>query len=182
VSLVTIHGRTTEMRFSGNARLDGIAEVVAAVKKIPVIGNGDIRTPQDAKHMLEYTKCAGVMIGRGALSTPWLFRDTWSYLTAGVIPEPPSIERKCQLMSDHFHNMLRFRNEHAAVMEFRKRVSWYAKQMHPCRMLKDDMREIKCTADFDRVVREFLDWRLRRDEEVRTGRAEAETDGELAVA
>ena len=83
---VTIHGRTTEMRFSGEARLDGIAEVVAAVKRIPVIGNGDVRTPQDAKRMIEYTKCAGVMIGRGALSTPWIFRDTWSYLTTGVIP------------------------------------------------------------------------------------------------
>src|SRR5690349_2766095 len=131
VSLVTIHGRTTEMRFSGEARLDGIAEVVAAVKRIPVIGNGDIRTPQDAKRMLEYTKCAGVMIGRGALSMPWIFRDTWSYLTTGTIPDPPTIQRKCQLMWDHFHHMLRFRNEHAAVMEFRKRVSWYAKQMHP---------------------------------------------------
>ena len=90
VSLVTIHGRTTEMRFSGQARLDGIAEVVAAVKHIPVIGNGDVKTPHDAKRMIEHTGCAGVMIGRGALSHPWLFRDTWSYLTTGVVPEPPA--------------------------------------------------------------------------------------------
>lgn len=182
VAMVTIHGRTTEMRFSGQARLDGIAEVVAAVKRIPVIGNGDVRTPHDAKHMLEYTRCAGVMIGRGALSTPWLFRDTWNFLTTGVIPEPPGIEQKCQLMRDHFHNMLRFRNEHAAVMEFRKRVSWYAKQMHPCRMLKDDMREIKCVADFERVIDAFLDWRLRHDEEVRAGRESAETELETVEA
>src|SRR5687767_12957357 len=86
VALVTVHGRTTEMRFSGEARLDGIAEVVAAVKGIPVIGNGDVRTPEDARRMIEHTRCAGVMIGRGALSTPWLFRDTWSYLTIGEIP------------------------------------------------------------------------------------------------
>jgi nifR3 family TIM-barrel protein len=163
VSLVTIHGRTTEMRFSGEARLDGIAEVVAAVKNIPVIGNGDIRTPQDAQRMIEYTKCAGVMIGRGALSQPWIFRDTWSYLTTATIPEPLTIERKCQLMRDHFHNMLRFRNEHAAVMEFRKRVSGYSKTMHPCRMLKDGMREINCTADFEDVISRFLDWRATRD-------------------
>src|SRR3954467_11223221 len=114
VSLLTIHRRTTEMPLSGEARLEGIAEVVASVKKIPVIGNGDIRTPQDAKRMLEHTKCAGVMIGRGALSMPWIFRDTWSYLTTGTIPEPPTIQQKCQLMRDHFHHMLRFRNEHAA--------------------------------------------------------------------
>src|SRR5688500_14462208 len=128
VSLVTIHGRTTEMRFSGEARLDGIAEVVAAVKRIPVIGNGDVRTPQDAAHMIRYTKCAGVMIGRGALSTPWLFRDTWSYLTTGTIPAEPSLEEKCQLMRDHFYNLCRFHNEYRAVVELRRRVSWYAKR------------------------------------------------------
>src|SRR3984957_15876435 len=75
IQLITIHGRTTEMRFSGQARLDGIAQVVAAVNKIPVIGNGDIRTPQDAKHMIETTGCSGLMIGRAALSSPWIFRD-----------------------------------------------------------------------------------------------------------
>jgi tRNA-dihydrouridine synthase len=170
------------MRFSGEARLDGIAEVVAAVKRIPVIGNGDVRTPQDARRMIEHTKCAGVMIGRGALSMPWIFRDTWSYLTTGTIPEPPTIQQKCQLMRDHFHNMLRFRHEHAAVMEFRKRVSWYAKQMHPCRMLKDDVRAINNTADFESAIARFLDWRLKRDEEVAAGRAAAETDEELVAA
>ena len=180
VSLVTIHGRTTEMRFSGNARLDGIAEVVAAVKRIPVVGTGDVRTPQDARRMIEYTKCAGVMIGRGALSMPWIFRDTWSYLTTGVIPDPPTIQQKCQLMRDHFHNMLRFRHEHAAVMEFRKRVSWYAKQMHPCRMLKDDVRVINNPADFERAIDAFLEWRLKRDEEVAAGRAPVESEPDLA--
>src|SRR5947209_732903 len=86
VSLITIHGRTTAMKFTGEARLDGIAEVVAAVKRIPVIGNGDVRSPLDAERMIRHTKCAGIMIGRAALSTPWLFRDVWSYLTTGVIP------------------------------------------------------------------------------------------------
>jgi len=140
VKLVTVHGRTTEMRFSGQARLDGISEVVAAVKSIPVIGNGDLRTPQDAKRMIDVTGCAGVMFGRGALSTPWIFRDTWSYLTTGEIPEPPTIQEKCQLMRDHFDNLCRFRSERSAVIEFRKRVSWYAKQMNPCRVLRDGMR------------------------------------------
>src|SRR3954470_10748213 len=167
VQLVTIHGRTTEMRFSGQARLDGIAAVVAAVKSIPVIGNGDLRTPQDAKRMIDLTGCAGVMFGRGALSMPWIFRDTWSYLTTGEIPEPPTIQEKGQLMRDHFDNLCRFRSERSAVIEFRKRVSWYAKQMNPCRVLRDGMRGITCREDFERVMREFLDWRLPYDEEVR---------------
>ena len=159
VQLVTIHGRTTEMRFGGEARLDGIAAVVAAVDRIPVVGNGDVRTPQDAARMIAATGCAGVMIGRGALSTPWVFRDTWAYLTTGVVPDPPTLEDRCQLMRDHFHHMARFRGEWPAVCEFRKRISWYAKQLHPCQRLREQMREITDTADFERAIANFLDWR-----------------------
>jgi len=65
VAMVTVHGRTTAMKFSGTARLEGIGEVVAAVKKMPVVGNGDVKTPEDARRMLAVTGCAGVMIGRG---------------------------------------------------------------------------------------------------------------------
>ena len=171
VSLVTIHGRTTEMRFSGEARLDGIAQVVAAVKRIPVIGNGDVRTAFDARRMIDATGCAGVMIGRGALSAPWIFRDTWAYLTTGALPPPPTIAEKARLMSDHFHNICRFRGERVAVLEFRKRVSWYAKKMNPCRMLKDEIRALESAEQFDRVVARFLEWRALRDEDVRAGRA-----------
>jgi nifR3 family TIM-barrel protein len=171
VQLVTIHGRTTAMRFSGQARLDGIAEVVASVNKIPVIGNGDIKTPEDAKRMIEVTRCAGVMIGRGALSMPWIFRDTWSLLTTGTIPPPPSIEEKCQNMRHHFYNMCQYRNEHIAAMEFRKRVSWYARQMTPCRILRDQMRTISTPADFEAVIARFLEWRYAWEQDVRAGRA-----------
>ena len=182
VALITIHGRTTEMRFTGKARLDGIAEVVASVKNIPVIGNGDIRTPQDAAHMLAYTKCAGVMIGRGALIRPWIFRDTWSYLTTGTIPAEPTLEDKCAMIRQHFYNICRFRNELVALMELRKRVSWYAKTMTPCRRLRDPMRNINSAADLEKVLSDFLAWRNQRDADIRFGRlapdpadAEAET-------
>jgi tRNA-dihydrouridine synthase B len=147
--LITIHGRTTEMRFGGEARLDGIAAVVAAVDHIPVVGNGDVRTPQDAARMIAVTGCAGVMIGRGALSMPWVFRDTWSYLTTGTVPEQPSLADRCQLM----------RGEWPAVCEFRKRISWYAKQLHPCQRLREEMRVIEDTADFEGAIERFLEWR-----------------------
>jgi nifR3 family TIM-barrel protein len=172
VAMVTIHGRTTEMKFSGDARLEGIAQVVAAVKRIPVIGNGDVRSPQDAKRMIDATGCAGVMIGRGALSTPWIFRDTHSYLTTGTIPDPPSIQQKCDLMRQHFASLLRLRGERVAIIEFRKRVSWYAKTMHPCRMLRERMRLVRSAFEFEQIVREFLEWRLGYDEDVRCGRAQ----------
>jgi tRNA-dihydrouridine synthase B len=167
VRLITIHGRTTEMRFTGEARLNGIAEVVAAVKNIPVMGNGDIKTPEDAKRMMEMTGCAGVMIGRGALSRPWIFRDIASFFSTGIIPPPPSIEEICQLMRDHFHQMARFRGEWPAVCEFRKRISWYSKNLNPCVHLKEEMRSITCAADFEAAISRFLNWRETRREHVR---------------
>jgi nifR3 family TIM-barrel protein len=163
IAAVTIHGRTTEMRFTGNVRLGGIAEVVQAVRHIPVIGNGDIRTPEDARQMLAVTGCQGVMIGRAALSAPWIFRDIHSFLTTGVVGDPPSVEEKCRLMRDHFYNLVRWRNQRVAVCEFRKRISWYARHLHPCRGLRDAMRIINTPADFDRAVDEFLAWRTSAD-------------------
>jgi nifR3 family TIM-barrel protein len=159
VALITIHGRTTEMRFQGEARLDGIRSVVDACRNIPVVGNGDVKTPQDARRMMEVTGCAGVMIGRGALSTPWLFRDTWSYLTTGTIPPEPTIEEKVEMIRRHFYHLIRFRNERVAILEFRKRISWYAKTMNPCRPLRDMMRVIDSAEDFEAALTYFLDWR-----------------------
>ena len=181
VSLITIHGRTTAMRFSGQARLDGIAEVVAAVKSIPVIGNGDIKSPLDAKRMLEVTKCAGVMIGRGALTQPWIFRDTAHYLATGELLPQPGIEEKCRMMRTQFDRLLEFRDERVACLDFRKRVTWYAKTMHPCRLLKERFRLLNSAADFYETLDLFLNWRLRYDEDVRAGRikplAEAMPEG-----
>jgi nifR3 family TIM-barrel protein len=176
VAMITIHGRTAKMHFGGSASLEGIAAVVAAVKTIPVIGNGDVRSPQDAKHMIEQTGCAGVMIGRAALSAPWIFRDVWSYLTTGTIPPPPDISTKCRLMRDHFYNIARYRNPRGAVLEFRKRVSWYAKQMNPCGILRDRMRVIDNAQDFEDALAAFLDWRLGWDKSIRRSQAMAEPD------
>ena len=130
---------------------------------------GDIRQPQDALNMIRHTKCSGVMIARGALSRPWIFREIWSLQTTGQLPPPPTIAEKCQLMRDHFNNLIRFRCERVAVLEFRKRVSWYAKEMNPCRILRDPMRAINCQADFEEVMARFLDWRLAYDEAVAAG-------------
>jgi nifR3 family TIM-barrel protein len=184
VAMITIHGRTTQMKFSGEARLDGIAEVVAAVKRIPVIGNGDVRSPQDARRMIDYTRCAGVMIGRAALSQPWIFRDTHAYLTADATPPPLTIIQKCRLMREHFAHLVRFRGPRVALIEFRKRVSWYAKTMHPCRMLRERMRLVHSPEEFEQIIDEFIQWRSRYDEDVTSGRimAIAESMPEEAVA
>ncbi|HEV2296552.1 MAG TPA: tRNA dihydrouridine synthase DusB [Tepidisphaeraceae bacterium] len=171
---VTVHGRTTAMRFSGEARLDGIGEVVGAVRHIPVIGNGDVRTPADALRMIRRTGCRGVMIGRAALGTPWIFRDTHALLTTGQVPPPPTLEQVVQLMRDHFYNHCRFRSERSAVIEFRKRVSWYARHLHPCNQLRQEMRLFNDAAEFEAILARFLSWRA--DRPAAMDRCESEAD------
>jgi nifR3 family TIM-barrel protein len=161
-AMITIHGRSTDMQFSGEVSLDGIAAVVAAVRRIPVIGNGDVRRPQDARRMIDATGCHGVMIGRAALSRPWIFRDTAGYLSGAPLPPPPGIERICQTMREHFGYLCRFRGQRVAVLEFRRRISWYAKELHPCRRLRERMRVIDSAEDFQRAIDEFLNWRKGR--------------------
>jgi tRNA-dihydrouridine synthase len=170
------------MKFSGQARLEGIAAVVDAVGAIPVIGNGDIREPADAARMIEQTGCAGVMIGRGAIGRPWLFRDTWSYLTTGEVPPPPSIQRKCELMRDHFMNMVWLRGERMATREFRKCASWWAKQMHPCRIIRKRLRLLESVGEFEEIVGEFLDWRRGWDADVAAGRVHPQPYPNMSVA
>jgi tRNA-dihydrouridine synthase len=128
--------------------------------------------------MMRVTGVAGVMIGRGALGRPWIFRDTWSYLTTGKVPQEPTIQEKCDTVRQHFYNICRFRGEKFAVLEFRKRISWYAKQMNPCRMLRDPMREIESAEHFERVMTGFLEWREAYDAAVRAGRIRPEVDDE----
>lgn len=130
VAAVTVHGRTTEDKFQGSVRLAGIAAVVDAVGgAIPVIGNGDVREPEDAANMILETGCEGVMIGRGALSTPWIFRDTWSYLMTGRKPAPPSEAEMLATIRRFFSLMLEQRDERYAMFQIRRRISWFAKRL-----------------------------------------------------
>ncbi|MDX2148256.1 MAG: tRNA-dihydrouridine synthase family protein [Planctomycetota bacterium] len=144
VAAVTVHGRTTEMKFSGHVQLAGIARVVEEVGgRIPVIGNGDIREPEDAERMIRATGCAGVMIGRGALSTPWLFRDAWAHLQrVGLFRDaaPPAIEPRPLLERDKIETIRRFfdlmrqqRGDHYAMFQITRRVAWFAKRLRGLR-------------------------------------------------
>lgn len=130
VRAVTVHGRTTEDKFAGNVRLEGIARVVESVNgAIPIIGNGDVREPEDARRMLAFTGCAGVMIGRGALSTPWVFRDTWSLLTTGRVAPAPSDAEVIEMMRRFFALMRSQRDDRYALFQISRRVSWFAKRL-----------------------------------------------------
>ena len=164
IAMLTVHGRTTEQRFKPSVRLAAIAETVAALKQhhdIPVIGNGDIKTPQDAKRMIDETGCDGVMVARGAMGQPWLFRDIVYYLETGTLPPPyPRTERlKCVIR--HFENMLEMRDERIATNTIRIRMSRYSPHLQPWPNLKRDIQYIK-TAD---EMHTFLQTGLKRIEQ-----------------
>ena len=106
VAGVFVHGRTREQGFGGTVNLAGIRSVVQAVRGIPIIGNGDVVTPQSAKKMLDETGCAGISIGRGAFYNPWIFTHTRHYLDTGTLLPEPNIEERLQVMSRHLDRMI----------------------------------------------------------------------------
>jgi nifR3 family TIM-barrel protein len=125
-AMLTVHGRTVRQGYSGAADWNAVADAVRAAD-IPVIGNGDVFTPLDAKNMLEQTGCAGVMLGRGTLGNPFLIRDTVSYLRTGELPEPPTIQEKIELAKRHIALIVRYKGEVIGIKEARKHAAWYVK-------------------------------------------------------
>ncbi|MHB0913596.1 MAG: tRNA dihydrouridine synthase DusB [Armatimonadota bacterium] len=127
-SAVSVHGRTVAQGYSGSADWGIIGEVKAAVG-IPVIGNGDVKSPEDAKRMLDTTGCDAVMIGRGALGNPWIFRRTEHYLSTGeLLPEPSQAER-LEMAREHLHLAVELHGEDRGVREMRGQIPWYLKGM-----------------------------------------------------
>ena len=124
VAAVAVHGRTRQQYYSGKADWDIIASVKDAVK-IPVIGNGDVDSPQAAAAMLAHTGCDGVMIGRAAQGNPWIFREVVSFLETGELLSKPLAKEKKELILRHASLQLKVKGEYTAVREMRKHLAWY---------------------------------------------------------
>lgn len=123
---VAVHGRTRVQMYEGNADWGIIKDVKQAVS-IPVIGNGDVRTPQDAKRMLTETGCDGVMIGRAALGNPWMMYRTVKYLETGELMDEPTAREKIDVCILHLDRLIALKNENIGVREMRKHAAWYLK-------------------------------------------------------
>ncbi|MBD5459663.1 MAG: tRNA dihydrouridine synthase DusB [Lachnospiraceae bacterium] len=121
---VAVHGRTRQQYYSGSADWEIIARVKQAVK-IPVIGNGDVDSPERAAEMLERTGCDGVMIGRGAQGNPWIFRQVTEYLESGRIPDKPEPAEVKRVIRRHAALLMQVKGEYTAVREMRKHLAWY---------------------------------------------------------
>jgi len=159
IAAIFVHGRTREQGFSGRVNLAGIRAVVQAVRNIPVIGNGDVTTPQAAKVMLEQTGCAGVSIGRGAFYNPWIFNHTEQFLAAGRVPPEPGFEERVRVMCRHLDLMVEvFGEEHGCRM-FRKVAPWYSRRFGPATEFNRQAVAIRCREDFARVLEQYREWR-----------------------
>ncbi len=150
-SAVTVHGRTREQFYSGHADLDIIKAVKGAVS-IPVIGNGDIVDEESAKHMLDYTGCDGIMIGRAAEGNPWIFERVIHYLQTGEKLPLPTLEERADKMNEHLSLLIKFKGSYRGIQEARKHMAWYIKGMPGGARL----REIINTASTEDEMRDVI--------------------------
>ena len=153
---VAVHGRTRKQMYTGKANWDIIRQVKEAVD-IPVIGNGDVFTPEDAKRMLEQTGCDGVMIGRGALGNPWMLHRTVHYLETGELLPEPTPREKVEIALLHMDRLIALRGEEVAVREMRKHASWYLKGLRGAARVKERVNEQTTREGMARVLWEFVE-------------------------
>ena len=151
VSAVAVHGRTREQFYSGKADWDIIRQVKEAVK-IPVIGNGDIFTPEDAKRMLEETGCDGLMIARGAKGNPWIFSRTLHYLETGELLPPPDRNQIKETLLRHGQLQIQFKGEYLGIREMRKHLAWYTAGLPHSSALRNDVNQAETWEQFYDLV------------------------------
>lgn len=164
---VSVHGRTREQLYTGKANWDIIRDVKQAVS-IPVIGNGDVFSPEDARRLLDHTGCDGVMIGRGALGNPWMLYRTIQYLESGKLLPDPLPREKLEVAILHMDRLVALRGEATAVREMRKHMAWYLKGLPGAARVKDVIME---ETGRDKLVEILEQYIASLDEEALAGMA-----------
>lgn len=151
---ISVHGRTREQFYSGKADWS----IIKAVKQsvcIPVNGNGDVRSPEDARRLLEETGCDGVMIGRGAQGNPWLFSQVVRYLATGELLPGPTLDERIDMAVRHLEMLVAFKGEHIGIREMRSHAAWYTKGLPHSAELRQKFNQAQSRADFVAILQLF---------------------------
>lgn len=152
---ISVHGRTREQFYTGKADWDIIKDVKKAIS-IPVIGNGDVFSTEDAKALKEYTDCDGIMIARGAQGNPWIFKEVDHYLKTGNILSEPSIREKIDVVKRHLHMLIEEKDEYIAIREMRKHCSWYLKGMKNAAKIRNKINRAETVDELEEYLSEIL--------------------------
>ena len=150
-SAVAVHGRTREQYYSGKADWDIIRQVKEAVS-IPVIGNGDVTSPQKAEELVRQTGCDGIMIARGAEGNPWIFSEMISYEETGVVPPRPDKDAVREMMLRHARLQLQYKGEYCGIREMRKHVAWYTKGLKGAARLREKVNEVESLEELENLL------------------------------
>lgn len=159
IAAIFVHGRTRAQGFEGTVNLAGIHKVVEAVNSVPVVGNGDVTTPEAAKRMFEETGCAGVSMGRGAFYNPWIFKHTQQFMETGELLPESTFEERIRVLRRHYDLMVEVFGEDRGSVMFRKVAPWYAKRFGPAKPFNKAVVQIKSRKDFEEVLSQYLEWR-----------------------